>query len=118
MAKYGLGPAITKVVEIHPKMREFVYPSFDRYFRSIKNARAEAYRQIMAEKGRSKEIYVYDLSGKEPIQVGFCYSTNINQDMRVVPGSRWVIYQNMNVKAKDAGLWYVNKDGTLGRRRR
>ena len=111
MAKYGIGGPY------RGNYQRLLPPSFKHYYLSIDAARAALYKEAIGQpKGQPETIWIYDLSKDEPRQIGFGYRSKIGPDNKVYQDKMWVLYENMNVPARLHRTWYLNKDGSLGKR--
>ena len=106
--KYGIGKAPRSSDDMN-KMR------FDKTYRSIVNARRDAYRKAI-DGYIGDTIYIYQISDRGYLtQIGFCYRTIVQKNMKVDSKKPSVIFENMNSGPRH--IWYLNKDGTLGNKR-
>lgn len=116
---YGVGEAFTKRAVVPNGVIRMMPPEFDKTFTSIVDARKELYKRIIGNKGPSDTLFVYDLSNKQnPHQIGCGFRTIVNQNYKVVFGKKWVIWEPLDPRGRSTGkYYYLNKDGTLGKKR-
>lgn len=115
---YGVGEAYRERAVVPNGVIRMMPPEFDKTFTSIVDARKELYKKVIGNKGPPIELYVYDLSNKQqPDQIGRGYRTIINQYYKVVNDKKWVIWEPFIPRKGPRVFYYLNKDGTLGKKR-
>ena len=121
MPKYAIGPAYGGSQFKIKGFSQMIPPKFSKFYKTQVEARKELYKELIKSDARDT-LWIYSVSKySEPTpylntkQIGFAYATKVSLEMKYNPNKKYVIFENMN--GKERHQWYLNKDGTLGKRR-